>query len=498
MKNIKKLRNIFISASIGICTFCSCTSILDQEPIEYPTGKTFWQTSTDASTALSGCYAELRSILLNGDGGMAYFTYGDFPTKIFDYGEWDQNSFAGNYQWYSDSDMADWSKFYKTINSTNLVLEKVAAMSIDKFGTDPALAQQQKNKILGEAYFLRAYTYFYMARIWGQFPLVLKAISSADQAVNDVPYGTNTQVLDQCISDLTQAAKLLSWGYTDSNEKAVRANKGAVYSLFAHLYLWKARPNQKTIDPNWITKAEAACDSVITHGNYQLVDAADYSKIFKGKSDEGIFEINFDVATNEALSQYGFTTYFLAKPILPEYRETPIFHFNPEFLNLFNDEKDLRRTAFFYNFGEGDQCMCAKYSSITFKSADKKSWVTDDNLIIFRLADIYLLRAEALTRMGKYGDARIWLNKVRNRAGLDDFAGTDDGLYYEILKERRRELFLEGQNLYDCVRTGYYAYLPDYSQQRYDGEGYYWPVNSSLFVRNKYVQQTPYWSTRLQ
>ena len=142
--------------------------------------------------------------------------------------------------------------------------------------------------------------------------------------------------------------------------------------------------------------------------------------------------------------------------------------------------------------------MCNKYTSISYPTADQLTWRTDDNLIIFRLADIMLLRAEALTRLNRNADARIWLNIVRNRAGIGDYPGTDANLADEVYIQMQKELFLEGHNLYDMVRTGKYATNPYYSAQRYNDEGYYWPVNVNLFLRNKYTQQTPYWSSRIQ
>lgn len=496
MKTIKTFYNTLIII-VAIMLLQGCTKLLDQTPYDYPTLNTFWQTGKDAESGLAGCYVELRSQLLNGDAGMAYFTYGDFPTQVFGSGVWDQNPFQGHFEYYSGGGLSDYSGWYKTINSVNTLLEKVPAIPLNKFNANIKTATAERDKILGEAYFIRAYTYFYMARIWGTFPLMLKSISSASDAINDIPYSTNAQILDQSMLDLTEAAKRLQWGYTASNERAVRANKGSVYALIAHINMWRARLSQPVASaPAFIAKAEAACDSVINKGGYQLVDSTAYSSIFKGKSAEGIFEIEFSVANNEYFADGGFTSNFLAKPIIPNGRDNPIFQFSSDFLGLFNDQKDARNRAFFYNLG-GNGTMCTKYTSITYPTADQLTWRTDDHLIIFRLADIILLRAEALTRLNRSADARIWLNKVRNRAGVGDYHGTDASLAHEVYVQMRKELFLEGHNLYDMVRTGEYATNPYYSLQRYMDEGYYWPVSVNLFLRNKYTQQTPYWSSRI-
>ena len=497
MKTLNYFYNTLIIA-LAILALQGCTKLLDQKPYDYPTINTFWQTGKDAETGLAGCYVELRSQLLNGDSGLAYFTNGDFPTRVFASGAWGQYPFEGHFEYYTGDVLSDYSGFYKTINATNTLIEKVPSIPLNKFNADIQTATKEQNKIMGEAYFIRAYTYFYMARLWGTFPLMLKSISSASEAVNDVPYSTNAQILDQCMTDLTEAAKRLVWGYTASNEQAVRANLGSVYALIAHINMWRARPNQPASGaPAFIAKAEAACDSVINKGGYQLVDPTAYSSIFKGKSIEGIFEIEFSTANNEYFGADGFTSLFLAKPLIPNGRDVPIFNFSSDFLSLFNDPKDVRNSAFFYNLG-GDNTMCNKYTSISYPTADQLTWRTDDNLIIFRLADIMLLRAEALTRLNRNADARIWLNIVRNRAGIGDYPGTDANLADEVYIQMQKELFLEGHNLYDMVRTGKYATNPYYSAQRYNDEGYYWPVNVNLFLRNKYTQQTPYWSSRIQ
>ena len=96
--------------------------------------------------------------------------------------------------------------------------------------------------------------------------------------------------------------------------------------------------------------------------------------------------------------------------------------------------------------------------------------------------------------------ARIYLDKIRVRAGLDPYAGDDATLYSEVSDERARELFLEGQRLYDWVRTGFYATKSPqgiYNQDRYMQEGYLFPVNYNLIVNDKYVHQTPYWGDKM-
>ena len=123
-------------------------------------------------------------------------------------------------------------------------------------------------------------------------------------------------------------------------------------------------------------------------------------------------------------------------------------------------------------------------------------------MVIFRLAEMYLLKAEALIKKKRpdMEAALTYLDKIRILAGLEAYIGGEASLYEEVADERSRELFLEGHRLFDWVRTGFYAKKSRqgiYSQDRYTREGYLWPVNFQLIIKNKYVRQTPYWADQM-
>ena len=152
-------------------------------------------------------------------------------------------------------------------------------------------------------------------------------------------------------------------------------------------------------------------------------------------------------------------------------------------------------------WGEEKFQYTKKYSSITYLDVDKLNWEMDNTFVLFRLSDMYLLRAEAHYELQEYDLARAYLKKIHERAGISDTVADnipDDQLGTEICEERMRELYLEGHNLYDWVRNGQYAGRNGYTMNRYTQEGYLWPVNSTLIIDNQYVHQTPYWTDKMQ
>lgn len=498
MKNIRyKMHKMFGVAIIILLS--SCESFLDLKPINTPVGETYWQTESDANAAVLGSYFKLRECLEFG-GGLRYFTYGDFPTQIFDNtsSEWGTHEFVGNYQYSGNGGISDWSSFYKVILSANLGIKKIAEMPLSAFGNDSG----KRDAYLGEAYFIRAYTYFYMTRIWGSVPLILDPIEDAKDALYDVPMASEEELLAQCINDLKQADGYLTWEST-GGKKAIRANRASVNAVLAHVYMWRTRPNLKVVDKKNFDNAITCINQIETYSGASLVPKENIATIWRGESVESLFEISFKISNKEGYSKNsGFADRFLGYPYNTDRKLRPIFRFTNNFISLYKEKnKDVRVSLLYENFNDIANCFTTKYNQIQYTNADKTNWETEGTVVLFRLADMYLLKAEALVKKDNPDmvGARNYLDKVRIRAGLDGYAGVDAGLYEEVIDERARELFLEGHRLYDWVRTGFYAAKSNgnYSQDRYDREGYLHPVNFKLIINNRFVRQTPYWSDKM-
>lgn len=459
-----------------------CKQVIDLKPVNSIYEEAFWKTEADAYAALAGNYGLLRTALADqaGSTGPRHYVYGDVRAREFaDNLDWinlqvHNNVMNGFYL----GELNNWALFYKVVTMSNLIIKKIPGMD------DVQFSQVSRNKVLGEALFLRAFTYFYMVRLWGDVPLVTTVVEDPTSADNQVARTDQLTVLNQCIADLRQAEAFLEFGYRDEKERAVRANKGSLFALLAHIYLWKGDAEA----------AELAADEVMDHGGYQLVDTAAYTTLFKGKSKEGIFELNMSAADNEAYSTLGIG----AKTLCVPYNNltTPVWWVNINLVNTLYPVKsgDKRRQRFFA-FLNTDKPIVRKYANVVRTAQDSSNGLLyESNLILFRLADIMLLKAEAQAKQGKTIAARELLNAFRKRAGLTDYTGTDTDLYREIILERMRELFCEGHTFYDLVRS---KLLPEFHAKipaaDFNAGGWLLPVDPVMFSRNFKMVQNTYW-----
>ena len=155
----------------------SCKKILEQTPKNSTYDEVFWKTARDYKSALAGNYSLLRDALT--DKNNRYYMYGDAIAKNYftiDYtGDGLEGIQNGNFTFkYNVTSLGDWTKFFKTITMSNLILDKISKASDADF-SDEENIPRFKNKIKGQALFLRAFTYFEMTRVWGDVPLITEA-----------------------------------------------------------------------------------------------------------------------------------------------------------------------------------------------------------------------------------------------------------------------------------------------------------------------------------
>ncbi|MDY0906891.1 RagB/SusD family nutrient uptake outer membrane protein [Pedobacter sp. CFBP9032] len=489
---MKKL-TIYICCAIGMSMATSCKKFLEEEPISVSTDLTFWKKESDADKAVAGGYALLRKTL-NKAEGLGFYAYGDLPTDEFSA----INAFRFDNILRLDlsipvgsaevndrmMQMRRYDTFYSAIDQANRCIKFIPAIGDDKFTSTTS-----KNNLLGEAYFLRAFNYFYMTRIWGDVPLVVESVNVLDAV--DVPRTKAADVLAQCIRDANTAIELLSWDYSNANNRAVRANKGAALALLAHIYAWQGDYQNCSL----------TADKILSQNFYQYVNRDNYLNIFKGKSSEGIFEIA-QSDENEGNS-FNIAYYTLKSPYLTTNTGTALFTLNANTLTtLFDTPTDKRFTTAFALTNSTDP-ICIKYSNISYVNGQNVvNAISRNNIIIFRLADIALLKAEALAALNQFDQARSALNEVRATAGLGAWAGTNANLFEGIIDERGRELFLEGHRYYDLVRLGKKTGILKFGADKmnksdFDAGKYYWPLDPALMNINKKLTQTPFWSSKM-
>jgi len=385
-----------------------------------------------------------------------------------------------------------WDNFYRAIDQANRVLKFVPTIPLSTYtSANPGATQR---RFLGEAYFVRAFTYFYISRIWGDVPLSLETYP--DPVLGQPLPRTNKDiVLDQAIKDLETAMPLLSWSSLVT-EKGVRADRGAAHALLAHIHAWRG-----TYD-----KAAASADSVILKGGYSYVPRNSFTTIFRGQSTEGIFEISQN-KTNEGYTT-GIGTRTSKSPYLLSNTGTTQMPLDAaNLLNIFYTDtvNDLRAKRGFALLNTTDP-VTLKYlnENVTYTAANNTSPVVLHNMVIFRLADIKLLRAEALAATGNNAGARTILNEIRGLAGLGASTATDANLFEAVIDERGRELFMEGHRFYDLVRLGKKGIVkfisgstPRITPAEFTQGKYIWPIDPSMIIQNPLLTQTPFWADKM-
>lgn len=489
MKN-NRLLILFFSLFIVVT---SCKDFLDLEPKSAATDENFWKTQDDANAAVAGMYALLRSAL-NGANGIAHYAYGDLPSDEIA---------SSNTAPYNDVVSMNWSlfvaasntghqlyqlrrydSFYRVIDQANRVIEHAQKMDVNLFTNT-----RTRDHLIGEAYYMRAFAYFYLGRIWGGVPIITEAVQPI--YAENKPAATAAEVLAQSLQDLEVAKKLLGWRNIVTADFALRANKGAAFALEAHANAWLGN----------YEKTAAAADSVIKSGLYSYVsrDSIPYRTIFQGKSAEGIFEIS-QSAANEGTS-IGIGDYTLASSkyhrtlTVPRLTTTKI-----RIDSLFKERVDKRRKYSQDTTISTSYVICNKYANLTYPEEGNNAVpVFKNNIIIFRYSDIKLLRAEALAALGRTSDAKNQLNEVRLLAGLGEWDGKGE-LLKAVFDERARELFLEGHRFYDMIRLYKAAGIYEFSntrmtQQQFALGKYYWPFDPSMLNQNPFLRQTSYWAT---
>jgi hypothetical protein len=300
-----------------------------------------------------------------------------------------------------------WSSLYEGINVANNVIAKVSGME--------DMTDTEKNQAIGELYFIRALNHFNLVSLFGDVPL--KTEPTVGTGALDAARASKESVYQQIIDDLTFAEQNLS-----TSGPKVRASKYAATALLARVYLYKG---------DYQLASEKAT-TVIEEGGYSIIDYAD---IFADGSAESIFEIDFTDLNRNRIAEYNFP-----KSLNGRREVAP----SAGILDAYetDDERYSATIAF-----EGALAYPVKYNDLSIGA---------DNVIVLRLAEMYLIRAEAEAMLQGDVDAiQDDINVIRGRAGLGDTdAATYPALLLAIEQERRVEFAFEGHRWFDLVRTG--------------------------------------------
>lgn len=307
----------------------------------------------------------------------------------------------------NDAVSAIWDSGYEGINIANNIIAKVPDMA--------DMTAEEKNAALGELYFIRAFNHFNLLNWFGSIPV--KTTPTIGATGLDAPREPVAKVYDQIIADLTFAEQNLGNG-----SAKVRASKYAAIALLARVYLYKGD----------YASAKTKATAVIDQGGYDLLNYAD---VFEDESAESIFEIDFTEINRNRIAEYNFPkTLNGRREVAPTASVLAAYETG--------DERYDASIAF-----SGTLAYPIKYDDLSLGA---------DNVIILRLAEMYLIRAEAEAKLqGSINAIQQDINVVRTRAKLPDTsASTLDELTRAIERERRVEFAFEGHRWFDLVRTG--------------------------------------------
>ncbi len=446
------------------------------------TAATFWKTEQDAQYGINAVYNMFYKpgtfsrwmwfrLDLTSDEGFSQSPWAELK-------EWTQFKY-NNYN-FSEGNSLTYQAFYEAIFRANQVLQYVPEISF----TD----ENNKNKILGQAYFLRGLYYYYLALLWGgnnkSLAIVLEPSTPGMQ-----PEGhTETEVFEQAIADFTQAQSLLPpiWEGADKG----RATKGAALAYRAKCYMQIKKWTEAGTDLRWLVEGEG-------RGYYNLT--ANYFDNFtkdKENNEESVFEIQYSDANKAPAGDDDFAVdpnlglnrgQFFAPPGIGwtdgELRPSLVTEFKKEKDLSNNYDIRLRYTAFYEGmendfpnntriYGEVSnddtwsrdnwkgRVFFRKYSSEYYRDFD--DYYNPTNVRLIRFADVLLMYAECIAQSnGSLSDAVALVNRVRARVNMPSLvinypsAATDREAFLKRLQtERIMELATEGQRWADLKRWG--------------------------------------------
>lgn len=319
-----------------------------------------------------------------------------------------------------------WTSAYKVLYMTNALLEGIE--------NSTGISEPVQNSLEGEAKFIRAFTYFYLTNLYGEVPLLL----TTDYRYNALAEQVDQQsIYEQIILDLTNAVNLLGDDYRDDERTVV--NRFAAIAMLARVNLYLE---------NW-AEAERLSSIVVNNtSTYELKE--DLNEIFLANSKEALWQIT-PMGMGGVNSNTHEGNLFLSNPASSV--SSGRFGLPDEFLAVY-DEEDKRYNNWM-TYEEGSNSYLPYKYKIYLSTG-----VSEEYSMVLRLAEQFLIRAEARVMQGDFSGAIGDIDKIRERAGLSLLSETNPQLGEEqilqlIFEERRKELFTEwGHRWLDLKRTG--------------------------------------------
>lgn len=524
---MKKI-NIYKTLLVSACAFItlgttSCDDFLTIYPSNEITEEQFWEDRTDLESGIRGCWKQF----ISQDIMERMVVWGECRSDNFDLmtESWDDMKDLMNANLLETNSLFSWSAFYKTINFCNKVLQ-YGPLVVER---DKSFTSEDWKPVEAEMKALRALNYFYLVRTFREIPFEFNPIGSEhDVKEHSGRQFMAEVVLDSIINDVEAVKDNGMRQYTNELDNKGRFTRESIYTLLADMYLWRAAKNAS---PDSVAKYGSKsqddyqkvieyCDAVLdmymerydrdnpmgggtssenNENPYHLIrmnanggtqDVVDdvYDEIFVQKnSRESILELQFDGSTNRNTCLYNYRDYNglyrhrdnntgLLQASAPCQTVTR----NIDNTSGLFSQSDIRRWQSLVYTEAGQRVYSIgkyTYQSITHDNLEDNSEGTENtfistgsfnsNWIIYRLSDVLLMKAEAITRLDaptteQLQDAFNCVTMILYRSNpsvttdRDKLSFTDyqepSQLFDLVMRERRREFFGEGKRWFDLVR----------------------------------------------
>ena len=429
----------------------SCEDVLEPKPVDILTDDLVLNEPNDVPNVEIGLYSSFRGILSNA------VIAGDLTADMLLHnGTFTQYRELGTKQITSAnaSAAALWSDIYSAVYVANFIFERLPAVQ--------GVTTAQREKTMGTAYFLRGLSYFYGIYTYGGIPNV-KTTSITDN--RDIPRATKEEILGLVLSDYKEALKLLP----EESSSAGFVSKDAVRAALARFYLYTKQ---------W-SLAEDHASQVINSGRY-LLEPEFKNIVLEDFTDEAIFEIGYNITDDPGTLNNLFKS---RREIIPSNQVVVSFasaQSGERFISIEFNVNNLK--------GTDNGWTVSKYGT-----ADE----SNNNVIVFRLAEMFLIRAEAranLNNVSGLNSAQADINELRKRAKATLVPVVSQSqMLFTIEEERRMELAFEGHRWYDLVRTGRATSVMTAFSPNWKSTFELWPIPQTEIQNNPSLvgQQNP-------
>lgn len=463
-----------------------CLGSLDVKQKGTIDANSMWQDEEDFKAAMYGCLYSFRAAYKVNNS-----YWGDFRSGVIGkgLGSFNATAHVTNKLTSADGKGTNWETLYKCINDCNVTIRHLGEFHF----SDTEL----RDRIAANCYFLRAFCYFTIVRVWGDAPILLDGIESSRQDGLLPARADAALIYAQIAEDIDRALSLMPASVVERTAGSV----AAINMLKTDYCLWMYRTRNAGADA--LTGAEEAVDAVISDGNYELLPKyADVFDVANEKNREIIFALPFTKITEEVtvycddylipVSKYGDAAVYKDNEQVKVGSDDQWYSFTEAFQNfIYENSSDTRAKTSFARFTVPETGTV--YSWINKFPGEWENGVRyfSSDLPMYRFAEALLFKAEIVNEKGE--DASPWLNRIAKRAyGSDIYTAMDhDSMNEAIFNERLKEFTAECKSWWDYIRMGYaFTKIPSLVGRQNETNVLLWPISSDCFSDNPNIRQT--------